>query len=459
MAENQYKATILVIEDEPLVRHSVKTYFEDSGYQVISAEDGKQGLALVSQVAVDLVFTDLIMPVMGGLELIAALQRLAPDLPFIVISGAGSVHDAVAALKRGATDYIIKPVHDLASLERIVTKALETGALRRELQQFKQKLLETGLAFPEAFAAITTRSPRLHALFRYLEVVAPTPQPILIQGETGTGKELMARAIHQASRRSGRFVAVNLAGLDDQMFSDTLFGHERGAYTGAATSREGLLAQAAGGTLFLDEIGDLSESSQIKLLRVVQEGEYYPLGADRPKNSTARFVMATHRDLQNRVQEGRFRHDLYYRLCTHQVLLPPLRERTEDIPLLAAIFLQEAATLLQKHPPAAPPSFYDRLAEQPWPGNIRELRALITDAVARHDGGDLLFGTAAPPQSPSSEPALPDNVEPFPTLKAMEQNLIAEALQRTGGNQGMAARLLGISRTALNKRLAKRQIR
>lgn len=459
MTRQQYKATILVIEDEPLLRRSITTYFEDSGYRVLCAEDGRQGLDLLSRQPVDLVFTDLIMPNLGGLELLAELQRRSPDLPVIVISGAGSVRDAVTALKLGAADYIIKPVHDLAMLERLVIKTLETSALRSELQQLTCKLLDTGLAHPEAFSAITTRSPRLHAVFRYLEVVAPTPQPVLILGETGTGKELTARAIHRLSRRSGRFVAVNLAGLDDQMFSDTLFGHERGAYTGAATAREGLLAQAANGTLFLDEVGDLSESSQIKLLRLVQEGEYYPLGADRPKTATARFVMATHRDLAARVREGRFRHDLYYRLCTHQVLLPPLRERTEDIPLLVDQFLHEAAALLGKPVPTVSPAFYARLADQPWPGNIRELQAYVTATVARQESSGPLTPPPDAPVPPSTAPATPEGAGSFPTLKEMEQRLVTEALRRCGGNQGAAARLLGISRTALNKRLAKRHTR
>lgn len=283
------KATILLIEDDPLLCRSIATYLADSGYRTICATNGQEGLAQVQEQRPDLVITDLMMPVMGGLALLEELKRLSPELPVIVISGAGRVEDAVAALKLGAADYLVKPIHDLTTLEHLVARTLETAGLRQQLQQVTQKLLDGELACPQAFAAITTRSPRMQAIFRYLEVVGPSPQPILIEGETGTGKELTARAIHQVSGRRGRFVAVNLAGLDDQMFSDTLFGHERGAFTGAMAAREGLLAQAAGGTLFLDEIGDLTESSQIKLLRLLQEGEYYPLGADRPRTATASF--------------------------------------------------------------------------------------------------------------------------------------------------------------------------
>lgn len=455
MTENVHSATILIIEDEAAVSGSLKTYFEDSGYRVICSQNGQQGLEQFSETSVDLVFTDLAMPIMDGLALLENIKRRAPEVPVIVISGAGSVQDAVTALKLGAADYIVKPVHDLAALERVVARIIETGTLRHELAQFKQKLLDTTLSFPEAFAAITTCSPKLQAIFRYLEVVAPTPQPILLLGETGTGKELMAQAIHQASQRTGRFVAVNLAGLDDQMFSDTLFGHARGAFTGATTAREGLLAQAAGGTLFLDEIGDLAESSQIKLLRLLQEREYYPLGADRLHTTTARFVLATHRDLKAWVQEGRFRPDLYYRLCTHQVQLPPLRERTEDIPLLMTTFLQEAATLLNKPLPEASPACCNRFETLPWPGNIRELKALVTDAVARHQGGRLIFDLPGGPCRTPARPEFSTQKALFPTLQEMEQKLITEALEQTGGNQGMAAQLLGISRTALNKRLTK----
>jgi len=446
------------------LRRSFKIYLEDSGYRILCAENGKQGLELFQKEQVDLVFTDLLMPVMDGLQVIAALARLAPDVPVIVISGAGSVQDALEALRLGASDYLVKPVQKLADLEHQIKRALETTGLRREVQGLTRKLLSNELHTPEAFSAITTRSPKMLGIFRYLEVIAPTDQPILLQGATGTGKELLARAVHTISNRKGRFVAVNVAGLDDHVFSDTLFGHIRGAYTGADTARDGLVAQAAGGTLLLDEIGDLSESSQVKLLRLLQEGEYYPLGSDRPQISKTRFLLATHQDISLLMQKGRFRPDLYYRLSSHSVQLPTLHERQEDLPLLLEIFIAEAETLLRKRAPDIQASLLNKLRSYHFAGNIRELKAIVTDAVARYEPGTP--HARHTPSETEKQQAVTDAEndtvivrskagERIPTLQEAENILIRQALQKANGNQGQAAIILGISRTALNKRLAK----
>jgi len=317
----------------------------------------------------------------------------------------------------------------------------------------------------------------MRSIFQYVEAIARTSLPVLITGETGVGKELIARALHRLSGRSGEFVAVNVAGVDDTLFSDTLFGHRRGAFTGADRDRKGLIEQAQNGTLFLDEIGDLRPESQVKLLRLLAEGKYYPLGADMPKLSDARIVVATHRDLRALQQTGSFRKDLFYRLQAHHVHIPPLRERPEDIPILAAHFLEAAARTLGKKPPTAPKELFPLLQSYPFPGNVRELEAMVFDAVSRHKGGTLSLETfkdrtgrkekSARDEGRCREsdskiengqhaPTFPANL---PTLKQAERALIREALRRAQGNQTLAASLLGISRRALNNRLSRERRR
>jgi DNA-binding NtrC family response regulator len=342
--------------------------------------------------------------------------------------------------------------------------------LRAELLTLKERLLTDAPHQPEAFAEIVTQHPSLFAIFRYLEAIAGSPQPVLITGETGTGKELMARALHRLSG-PGELVAVNLAGLDDTMFSDTLFGHTRGAFTGADRPREGLIASAAAGTIFLGEIGDLAPASQVKLLRLLQDGSFYQLGADRPRRSQARVLVATNTDVVQAVGAGRFRKDLYYRLRTHHVHLPPLRQRKGDIPLLVDRFVEKAAGQLGKKVPAVPVALHQLLKTYSFPGNVRELQALVFDGVARHQGVTLSMASfkeaiSGEPQSTlTTEQAegaratqlaslFPDRL---PTLREAEDHLITEALLRADGNQTVAAGLLGLSRQALNKRLSRRR--
>jgi DNA-binding NtrC family response regulator len=334
----------------------------------------------------------------------------------------------------------------------------------------KERLLSDTPHQREAFAEIVTQNKTMQALFRYVEAIARSPQPVLITGETGTGKELMARAVHRLAAPRGDFVAVNVAGLDDQVFSDTLFGHTRGAFTGADRPRDGLITRAEEGTLFLDEIGDLAAVSQVKLLRLLQEGTYYPLGADQPRQSRARLVVATNRDVVQEVHAGTFRKDLYYRLRAHHIQLPPLRARREDIALLVNHCLAKAAAALHKPVPTPSLALYQLLNTYAFPGNVRELEAMVFDAVARHPGGSLslqAFKDAIEAGRPlmagerGTAPALPSqsswDTEPLPTLKEAEDALVAAALRHADGNQGVAAGLLGLSRQALNKRLRRRQ--
>ncbi|MEO5328442.1 MAG: sigma 54-interacting transcriptional regulator [Magnetococcus sp. THC-1_WYH] len=317
------------------------------------------------------------------------------------------------------------------------------------------------------FAAIKTRNSRMLEIFRYLHTVAGSQQPVLIHGETGVGKELVVQALHKASGLSGPLIAVNVAGLDGTMFSDTLFGHIRGAYSGAESIRHGLVAEAQGGTLFLDEMGDLNQESQTKLLRLLQERIYYPLGADVTRTTDARVVCATHCDLKKHIAQGSFRADLYYRLAAHHVSIPPLRERVEDIALLTEHFVAESAHALGRPPPRIPDEFLQYLEAYLFPGNVRELQALIHDAVACHSDGVLSWETVAIKLQDTDHfsgksgsvvwhggntlfRTIPG---PLPTFKEMERQLLEEALRRSHGNQGVAATMLGISRTALNRRV------
>jgi len=309
----------------------------------------------------------------------------------------------------------------------------------------------------------------MKALFRYCEAIAEGRQPVLITGETGVGKESIARAIHDLSGRAGEYVAVNVAGLDDQIFADTLFGHAKGAFTGADRNRSGLVEKAAGGSLFLDEIGDLSEASQVKLLRFLEEREYYPLGSDQVQHSDARVIVATHHDLEQQHQKGLFRTDLFYRLRTHRIQVPPLRERKDDIPALLDFFLTQAATEFKKEKPRCPEGLIPLLSGYDFPGNVRELRALAFDAMSHQRGATLslaFFHKELGATSPAANQSSLANVLPqkswaagfdrLPTLKDADQELITEALRRSNNNQRAAALLLGITPQALNQRL-KRQ--
>jgi two-component system, NtrC family, response regulator HydG len=370
-------------------------------------------------------------------------------------------------MRNGAFDYLVKPV-DSDRLVTSLSRALDVQALSREVSSLKEYLLTDCLSNPASFDSIKTRDKRMRSIFQYVEVIASSRQPVLITGETGVGKDLLAKAIHSVCRCKGDFVAINVAGLDDAMFSDTLFGHKRGAFTGADQPREGLIARAAGGTIFLDEIGDLSDSSQIKLLRLLQEHEYYPVGSDTPRKSDARVIVATNKSLKNLMSSGKFRNDLYYRLCTHQIEIPPLRERPEDIALLIDHFMEKASKSLGRSQLTTPPELLRILAGFSFPGNIRELEAMVFDAVARSSASTGLpldgFKEAVGFNSNHKQARTPRNPDlgkdlflsifgQFPKIRQMEDFMIMEALRETKGNQGAAAALLGITRQTLNKRL------
>ena len=457
---------VVLVDDESTVLLSSRMILASAGIKdVLSLEDSRELMPLLADREVAVVVLDLFMPYISGTQLLPEIVKCHPELPVVVMTASQEIETAVACMKEGAFDYLVKPVEESRFVSS-VKRALELRALRRQVGALKRSLMTDRLEHGEAFSSIVTASRKMRSLFQYLEAIAGSGEPVLISGETGTGKELLAEAVHRLSGRSGEFVPVNVAGLDDTLFADTLFGHRKGAFSGADTRRDGMVARAAGGTLFLDEIGDLTPASQVKLLRLLQEGQYHPLGSDVAKMSDARILCATHRNLKARMAEEAFRSDLYFRLSVHQVEIPPLRERKEDIPVLVAFFAAEAAEALGKKPQEAPLELLTLLANYHFPGNVRELRAMVFDAVARTKSGPVLGVKSFRKTVKTQVNAVPAGNQAaqsaglegrFPTLKEAEWLHIEDALQRSGGNQGTAAALLGISRPALNRRLSRRQ--
>ncbi|HET6451692.1 MAG TPA: sigma-54 dependent transcriptional regulator [Spirochaetia bacterium] len=466
---------ILMVDDEPGVLESQESVLRAEGYtSVLACRDAAEALRVISGTEVALVLLDLALPGLRGEDFLAQLRLRMPDVPVIVVTSAADIETAVRCMKAGAFDYMLKPV-ERSRFSSGVRRALELRSLKREFERLRDRFLCGELLHPAAFAGILTRDPRMLSLFHFIEAVAPSSEPVLVLGETGVGKELIARAVHEASGRPGELVTVNAAGLDDTMFADTLFGHRRGAYTGAAESRRGLLAAAGGGSVFLDEIGDVSGPSQVKLLRLLDSGEYFPLGSDVLQRSDARFILATNRDLPSLMSQGRFRADLYYRLSTHQFRVPPLRERRVDIPVLLEHFLKEASAELRREPAAVTERLVSLLQDYPFPGNVRELRSLVFDAVGRQtgsalplepflrvaagDGGTAPLPAAAPPadgdgSGPDRDESSSGGLLP---LRTMVDRYILQALSRADGNLSQAARALGITPQALSKRLQRRR--
>ena len=470
-------APILLVDDESAMLTAVEmTLAADGITNVVPCPDSSKVMGLLAEREFSAVLMDITMPNLTGSELLPRVVEEHPGTAVIMLTGVNEVETAVRCMKDGAFDYLVKPVDD-ARLTSAVRRAVEMAQVRRENRLLAQVLQSGELQHPEAFAGIVTANPAMRGIFQYAEAIAVSSQPVLVTGETGVGKELIAVALHRLSGRSGAFIPVNAAGLDDTLFSDTLFGHKRGGFTGAERDRQGLIEQAAGGTLFLDEIGDLAPQSQIKLLRLLQEGRYYPIGSDVQKASDARVIVATNRDINALQQKGEFRKDLYYRLRTHHIHLPPLRKRGEDLSLLVEHFLAKAADSLGRKPPTAPKELAMLLGTYPFPGNVRELEGMVFDAVSRHKSGVLsldafrekMGDTGFEPETRGEAGAVGDGAgegggaavaasgigfpDTLPTLKDAEQALIDEALRRAQGNQTVAAGLLGLSRRALNNRL------
>ncbi len=464
--EELFDRSILLVDDDAQSLYLGRNILEKADFKnIFTMDDSREVLSFLANQKVSLMVLDLVMPHLSGQELLATITKEYPEISVIVMSAADEINTVVDCMQRGAIDYLPKPVEP-TRLVSSIRKGFEFCALKHETSNLKKHLLADDLENESAFAAIITRSKKMRSIFHYVEAIALSREPVLITGETGAGKELIARAVHEISGRKGAFVAVNVAGLDDTMFSDALFGHSKGAFTGADSTRTGFIAKAEGGTLFLDEIGDLQELSQVKLLRILQEKAYYPLGSDVSIKTNCRVVCATNRNLKKLITERKFRKDFYYRLLAHKIHIPSLQERKEDLPLLLDTFLEEAGKTMKKKKPVPPPELLTLLSTYHFPGNIRELRAMVFDAVSRHSSGRLSLesfktiigeeqaGTdTAPTIQEESDFFLLNSKGRFPTLKECERHLIREAMQQAAGNQGIAATLLGISRQALNRRL------
>lgn len=458
---------VLVVDDEPQILKGFEIALKSAGYRnLLLCRESDRVAEILAGRKITAVLLDLNMPGISGHDILELIITEYPDVPVIVITGSNDVETAVRCMKRGAFDYMVKPI-EKNRLISVVRRVIEIRELQYENHQLKQRVLGRSLIRPEAFAGIVTNNRAMLALFQYVESIAASPQPVLIVGETGVGKELMAKAVHTLSRRTGECVVVNVAGIDDNAFTDTLFGHLKGAFTGADSARAGLVERAAGGTLVLDEIGDLSRESQVKLLRLIQEQEYYPLGSDMARASDARIIVSTNQDLQRLQQTGQFRKDLFFRLRAHRVEIPPLRSRTDDIPLLLDHFLEQAAASFGFARPSYPVQLLPLLAQYPFPGNVRELAAMVYDAVSTmrgrtvslerfhlHIGGEREASGAGEADAATAAERIPLALSgTLPTLKEASRFLIREAMRRSGDNQSMAARLLGISRQTLARHL------
>ena len=443
------RPTVLVVDDEPANLDSLRRTLEREGLAVLTAEDGAEGLARVREHRVDVVLTDLKMPGMDGVELLRSIKALAPDTEVVVMTAFGTVETAVAAMKEGAHDFVTKPFKRVQLL-KTMRLALEKQSLIRENRSLRAQLQAERLD-----RAIIGSSLALRRTLEVVRQAAPSQATVVLQGESGTGKELLARALHDHSpRASGPFIAVNLAALPETIVEGELFGAERGAYTGSVGRREGRFELADGGTLFLDEVGEVPPQVQVKLLRVLQEGEFERLGGTQPVRVDARIVAATNRDLRQDVQEGRFRQDLFYRISVITVDVPPLRERREDIPLLANHFLHVYAERNAKGPLGLSPETLELLEGYDWPGNVRELQGAIERAVVLSRGAVI-----EPPDLPpglragGTADGTHITVQLGTPLEEVERRVIRETLRMTKGNKQLAARLLGVATRTIYRKL------
>jgi DNA-binding NtrC family response regulator len=377
----------ILIDDEKEILETEELVFHINGIgPVHSFTSPQNAYRLLDEIEYGVVFLDLSMPDISGHTVQEYISNHKPGLAVVVLTGFGDAETAVSCMKRGAYDYVVKPI-DQKRLITVAQNAREHVAFRAQFSSLKGCVLCDEVSHPEMFEEIYTRDRTMLKIFQYIEAIAPTNLPVLLTGETGVGKELFARAVHKVSGRSGEFVSINSAGIDDTLFSDTLFGHVAGAFTGANKQRHGAIERAVNGTLFLDEIGDMNSSSQLKLLRLLQEGTYYKLGSEIEEKARVRIVAATNRSLDDLFKDNLFRKDLFYRLKSHHINIPPLRERVDDIALLSEHFIKKAALEMGKKVTGIPQELYTILSQYSYPGNIRELRGMIYDAVSRHHGG------------------------------------------------------------------------
>ena len=444
------KSRILVVDDEESHRIMLRAVLKEEGYEVSEASDGTEAVKAVEQEPFDLILLDIRMRTMDGIEALGEIRKISPLVPVLIMTAYASVKTAVEALKAGAFEYLTKPL-DIDELKILIEKALELYHLRAENIALKERL---GDRFN--FSKIIGRSPKMKEVFDTLSLVAPTDATVLILGESGTGKELVANSIHHNSPRASQpFIKVSCAALPETLLEGELFGHEKGAFTGAIARREGRFQLAHRGTIFLDEVGEMSVTTQTKLLRVLQEKEFEPLGSTRTVKADVRVIAASNKDLEREVKEGRFREDLFYRLNVVPVSLPPLRERKEDIPALAAHFFAVYREKNRKELKDISGKAMDLLMRYDWPGNIRELENCMERAVILARGEII-----APADLPLTIQALSRdreiqglNLPSGISLQEVEKALILKTLEDTGGNRSRAAEILGINRRTLQNKL------
>ena len=438
-------AKVLLVDDEDDFRAIVSDQLTDSGYQVASFGNGEEALRLVAQQDFDVALVDLKMAGLNGIDLLRSLKELDPSIEVVLLTAHGSIDTAVQAIKLGALDYLSKPVR-LSELEMTLSKAVEVRRLRQETNRLRQ-----GLRHQQGFAELVGRSKQMAAVFEHIQEVGASDTSVLIEGESGTGKELVAKAIHRHSRRADRsFVVLNCAALTESLLESDLFGHERGAFTGATASKPGLVEVADGGTLFVDEVGDMSIPSQGRFLRVLESGEFRRVGATRALMVDLRVVAATNRRLDQEVAKGRFREDLFYRLNVYRIALPPLRERREDIPLLVEHFLARSRVRGDRRSEVTPQAL-ETLTDYYWPGNVRELANVVERALLTSRGEPIrpehLLLT---PRVATSRPPDGDRLR---SLSSVERAHIEHVLTAVGGNKRRAARILDISLRNLYRKL------
>lgn len=447
---------VLVVDDDRAVRKVLQVNLGKHGMMVTLAENPDEALAALHEAPFDLVLTDVKMPNATGIELLGQIRRAWSDVPVVVMTGYGSVEDAVAAMKAGAADYVIKPISK-DELLVVIDRALEQRSLRAEVRMLRREIDER-----YGFENLIGATPVMVTLYEEVASVADTSATVLLQGPTGTGKELLAHAIHYRSRRStGPFVRVNCAAIPESLLESELFGHEKGAFTGAIRQHHGKFEQADGGTLLLDEIGEISPYVQVKLLRVLESGEFQRVGGSGTTKVDVRVIAATNRDLALEAREKRFREDLYWRLNVITLDVPPLRDRKDDIPLLVDHFLGKYALKNNRPLPRIGRRLMEKLVAYEWPGNVRQLEHLIERAVILCRGGEIEdLRLPDESESPSTENGAPPVLPPLGTalqewLLTLEREVLVAALKEAGGVQARAARRLGISRSNLNYRIGR----
>ena len=449
---------ILIIDDEPAQITSIKSFLKRRDYTVSSANSGLEGINIIKDGKIDLVFTDYRMPEMSGLEVVQSIKGINPELPVVVITAFSDIKDAVQVMKAGAFDYLSKPIQ-LDELEILVKKAQERNDLISE-----NKLLKEQLIGKFKFDSIVTKSPKMEKIISITGRVAKSNSTVLIRGETGTGKELIAQALHFGSNRQNKpLISVNCAALSENLLESELFGHEKGSFTGASSQRIGRFEQADGGTLFIDEIGDISLQTQVKLLRALQFGEFERIGGTKTLKVDVRVITATNRNLEEMIETGQFRQDLYYRINVIAINLPALRERKEDIPLLIKHFIDKFSKETGKDVRNISKEAHNQLMHYHFPGNIRELENIIESAVVMSRGEIIAINDFTPDVLSSSESTAlnPHNFQNSydDKLEAFESTMINDALELKVGNQSQAAKVLGITERHLRSRMQKYDIK